>query len=480
MRFLPSYMLEPGMILGRDIIGIKHNGKMLTKGMALNDNFITHIQQHGYLGAYIIDDISKDIEITETIDQKLFTKGITAVMEEDVSALTSVATQMVSQISRNNASRVDFIDLRAYDDYTYHHSVNVAVYAVMLGKKMGLKEEELKLLSLAGLAHDLGKSRIPEEILNKPGKLTDEEYEVIKRHSNFSYSILSDAYVVPAQVKSAVLCHHENEDGSGYPGGLLGPNIPLFAKIIHAVDVFDALTSKRPYKQPYTPAATYKYMLDQRGKQFDGNILDVMLTCIPAYPLGLDITLENGDMAVVVRHSKDPMRPIVKMISTLEIVDLSEDPRVANLKIVDSGTMQADFAKAVDSLNESRQFSKLAGKYKIVLADVNGNVSQIRQILGDDYELIFCKTGVEVVQQVIKKEPNLLVVDNDLPVVSGLGVIRTVRKTYESDIPIILVASKVSKETILECRQLGKVDCVLKPYNAHYLNERIRAALNIV
>ena len=159
MRFVQADKLEPGMVLGRSIIGMKKTGMMLSKGMTLNESYIAHIQQHGYLGVYIKDDVSKEVEVQDVIDDKLISEGIEAVFQSDIGALTNVATKMIQQISQKNAVKVDLFDLRSYDDYTYHHSVNVAVYASVIGRKMGLSYEDLELLSMAALSHDLGKSR---------------------------------------------------------------------------------------------------------------------------------------------------------------------------------------------------------------------------------------------------------------------------------------------------------------------------------
>lgn len=346
MKFVQANKLEPGMVLAKNIIGMKRRGMMLSKGMTLNESYIAHIQQHGYLGAYVVDEMSKEVEAQDVIDEQLFSEGIEAVFQADVGALTNVATKMVQQISQKKSLRVDLFDLRSYDDYTYHHSVNVAVYASVIGRKLGLSHEDLELLSMAALSHDLGKSKIPEMILNKPGRLDEEEYDAIKKHSQFSYDVLTeDHHVIPARVRMAVLFHHENEDGSGYPNGLTGESIPLFAKIIHAVDVFDALTSKRPYKQPYSPAEAYEYMLSFKGKLFDENVVNQMMTCIPAYPPGLDVTLSNGKEALVVGNTIHAMRPVVKLYETGEIVNLYTDAEYTNITIIASGIMQADYAQ---------------------------------------------------------------------------------------------------------------------------------------
>lgn len=203
MRFVQIDVLQPGMVVGRDIYNITQSS-MLRRGVTLTEKYIEYLKEKGYIGAYISDVFSEDIDIEETIEQSTFQAGAVAVKENNVDAIAGVAVDIVSQMSQASRISVDLLDLRAYDDYTYHHSVNVAVYAVAVGKRMGLSDEKLTLLAQAGVCHDLGKSRIPEEILNKPSRLTDEEYRVIKEHPKYSYDILSQNNDVPAIVKQAV------------------------------------------------------------------------------------------------------------------------------------------------------------------------------------------------------------------------------------------------------------------------------------
>ena len=478
MKFVQANKLEPGMVLAKNIIGMKRRGMMLSKGMTLNESYIAHIQQHGYLGAYVVDEMSKEVEAQDVIDEQLFSEGIEAVFQADVGALTNVATKMVQQISQKKSLRVDLFDLRSYDDYTYHHSVNVAVYASVIGRKLGLSHEDLELLSMAALSHDLGKSKIPEMILNKPGRLDEEEYDAIKKHSQFSYDVLTeDHHVIPARVRMAVLFHHENEDGSGYPNGLTGESIPLFAKIIHAVDVFDALTSKRPYKQPYSPAEAYEYMLASKGTLFDENVVNQMMTCIPAYPPGLDVTLSNGKEALVVGNTIHAMRPVVKLYETGEIVNLYTDAEYTNITIIASGIMQADYAQKVEILNESRQKGK-ARKTRIMVVDNNVNVlEQVKNALREEYIVDAVSTGVEVINQISEKKiPDLLIISTELNMISGMSTVKTIRNAG-NNIPVIFTANSITRENIMQCKELGAVDCILKPFNIHYLIERVQLAM---
>ena len=160
------------------------------------------------------------------------------------------------------------LDLRSYDDYTYAHSVNVAVLCCVIGMGMQMNERDLNYLVTAALLHDLGKLSIPPEILNKPGRLTPEEYQIMKKHAEYSYKLLSNRWDISAHIKQTVLLHHENYDGSGYPSNLSGDSIPLGARILRVCDVYAALISDRPYRKAFDVSSVIELMIDEI-KNFD-------------------------------------------------------------------------------------------------------------------------------------------------------------------------------------------------------------------
>ncbi|MBQ9341674.1 MAG: HD domain-containing protein, partial [Lachnospiraceae bacterium] len=179
MRFVAVDELKPGMIVGRKIINKRRNA-MIEKGITLNEKKIEHLISNGYLGAYIVDDFSETVEIQETADEKTIEKGIDAVSDANIGSIVEVASDLVKDISKLKKISVDMLDLRSFDDYTYHHSVNVAIYAVAVATRMRLPEERIQELAVAALCHDLGKSKIDPNIINKKGRLEDEEFELIK------------------------------------------------------------------------------------------------------------------------------------------------------------------------------------------------------------------------------------------------------------------------------------------------------------
>ena len=252
MRYIKIYDAEPGMRLAYNMYDADGH-TLICSGCVLTDFYLRRLRDFGFEGVYITDDLSADIKIEPVISPELRTEGFLNVKNSNVDGCKVVARKIVEEIVEKAQLSLDLKDLRSFDGYTYAHSVNVAVISCIIGMGLKLNEEELEQLVMAGLLHDLGKLVIPREILNKPSRLTKEEFSVMKTHSRLSYELIKERWDIPSNVKTAVLYHHENVDGSGYPEGIDGDNMNIFIKIIHIADVYDALVSKRPYKNPYTP-----------------------------------------------------------------------------------------------------------------------------------------------------------------------------------------------------------------------------------
>ena len=482
MRYIPIEAISAGMILGRDIIGDNtETAAMLVKGTTLTEDYVEYLKSRGYSGVYISDRISEDIVVNEAISDDLFRSGIEAVRNENIGHIINVSTNIVNEIMTKDQINVDLIDLRSFDDYTFHHSVNVAVFAVIVGKKLGLNGQDISYLSQAAICHDLGKMSIPEEILNKPGKLTDEEYDIIKTHPQKSMEILGKSRSVSSVVKQAVYFHHENENGSGYPLQRTGDKIPILAKIIHAVDVYDALTSKRPYKDPYAPADAFEYLKGGRDILFDRMVVDAMLQTLPAYPPGIDVKLSDGIEAIVYEHTSDALRPKVKIKSTGEIIDLTA-PEYSDIIIVESGIMPSDYVGEIDLLNELKNFKPLKGKETILLVDdVMINLLHIRQMLDDEYNVWMAKSGVEAIEYIAEHGwPDLMIVDIEMPAMDGYTLVKQLKRLGMKDTPFIFLSGKGDRETVMKCFSLGANDYIVKPATTVYLRERVAVALDKV
>lgn len=198
--------------------------------------------------------------------------------------ITSIAAGLMKYVHKANVDRLELTKalanaLDSRDTYTLNHSENVAKYAVDIAKRMNLSKEMCQIIHEGGLLHDIGKIGIPENILSKPGFLTNEEYELIKTHSRIGYDMIKHVSNFKDNgVLDIVLYHHERFDGTGYPKGLKGTEIPLVARIVAVADTFDAMTSKRVYKREQGLAFTLNEIQEKKGTQFDPEIVDIFLS----------------------------------------------------------------------------------------------------------------------------------------------------------------------------------------------------------
>ncbi len=224
--------------------------------------------------------------------------------------------QIAGSITRAPTALLSVARLKNHDDYTYLHSMAVCGLMISLGKKMGLDEQQLRRVGMGGLLHDVGKAAVPLEILNKPGKLTDEEFTIMRQHPIVGAQRLMDADAGDDLLDIA-LHHHEKYDGSGYPHGLKGEEITLYARMAAVCDVYDAVTSNRPYRKGWTPAEAMHNMLSWRG-HFDSTLLHAFVRTIGIYPVGSLVRLASGRVALVVQAGeKSLLKPKVHVFWSL-------------------------------------------------------------------------------------------------------------------------------------------------------------------
>lgn len=259
-----------------------------------------------------------------------------------------------SLVQRNSAAILSVARLKTHDDYTYMHSVAVCALMLSLANQMGLDNEQTRLAGIGGLMHDLGKALMPLEILNKPGKLSDAEYAVMKKHTLVGAKILEDSGA-EAEVIDIALNHHEKINGTGYPNQLPAEKISLLARMAAICDVYDAVTSERSYKKPWEPANSIREMAKWDG-HFDKQIFNAFVKSVGIYPIGSLVRLSSQRLAVVIEtHPGSLLSPIVKVFFSIrskapipiQIIDLAaknckeriegpEEPRDWDFKSLDN------------------------------------------------------------------------------------------------------------------------------------------------
>ncbi len=210
-------------------------------------------------------------------------------------------------------------------EYTYKHSINVGLFSAMIARWIGLNEEEVKELATAGVLHDIGKSKTPPEIINKTGKLTDEEFDIIKRHPQDGYDLMKNNAELSEGIKAAIHQHHEKIDGTGYPQGLKSDEIHLYAKIVAVSDIYDSLTSVRSYKKAICPFKVYEILLDMSKNHLDYSISSTFIERISNYFIGSFVRLNNDENAKIILINKAlPTRPLL-ITEQNEHIDLSKN-----------------------------------------------------------------------------------------------------------------------------------------------------------
>lgn len=360
-KFISTRLLKEGMKLDQAIVDATGRS-LIEKGAYLDDFHIEYLQGKGIGGVYIqegepdpdelemqIPQYTKElieksrvndpvkVQLTESV-RKRVGEGIQFLYnntdaENFSEATNNVANELMNTIVDNDAVAIDISMLKVSDEYTFKHSVDVATMAMIIGKKHGLSDKEIHDLGIAGLLHDVGKSKIPNEVLNKAGRLTDEEFALMKQHTLFGFEILKNRKEFPESIMLGVLQHHEKINGKGYPIGSSSEKIHSYAKIISVADIYDALVTERPYKSGFPKGVAIEMIMAMTG-ELDFDAMKSFLSSVILYSVDSIIHLSNGEKAKVVENNPENcLRPKVVGLSSGKLYDLANDISCASLII---------------------------------------------------------------------------------------------------------------------------------------------------
>ncbi len=241
--------------------------------------------------------------------------SLRATKKLDLDAARAAIKPMVDSIIRNPDALLWLNRLRLLDDYNYSHSLGTSVWAMSMGRQLGLPRLDIESLGIGGLLLDIGKTKIPEKILTKQQALDDKETEIIRQHVQYSLDLVDADKTINVKIRNMIAFHHERINGSGYPNALKSDQIPLFAKIAAIVDCYDAITSKRSYAKPLSAQQAVKKLYEWRGVDFQSELVEEFIQAIGMFPSGTLVELTSGEVAVVVTESRTRrLRPKIMLL----------------------------------------------------------------------------------------------------------------------------------------------------------------------
>ncbi len=349
MQKLSLNEVRAGMKLVKDVV-LEDGRILLLKGFTIKPRYLNKLKVYNVPFIYVEDDI---VELEEISEERVYEdafSNIKDIMESirydekvDIEELKETVDDMVQHILNDDMVFMTLTGIRDIDNYTFLHSVDVCIYSVITAKALNINNNDIYELALAAILHDVGKCKIPLSILNKPGKLTTEEFEVMKHHSIKGFEIVGQMPGISERIARVICQHHEKWDGSGYPLGLKNYDIELWARIISISDVYDALTANRVYRKRFMPHEAAEYLMANNESQFDPRILQSFINNIAIYPQDIIVLLNTGEVArVLPAKGMASMRPKVSVITKKDgppifdpyEIDLRKNPTVFVVDII--------------------------------------------------------------------------------------------------------------------------------------------------
>ena len=360
-RLVRTRQLQPGMKIDQAVVD-KSGRNLVQRGSILDNYVIDSLLKMGVMMVYIqsgeetagdieksispqarkqierlhTDDRSK-VELSDSVKTRV-AEGIQFIYsntesKELADATNNIASNLMNAINSTDAIAVDISALKTSDEYTFKHSVDVATMSMVLAKQQGLSQKQIYEIGVAGLLHDIGKTKIPLDILNKAARLTDEEFAVMKQHPVFGYRMIKDRDEFSNEICMAVLQHHEKMNSKGYPVGFPSDKITQYARILTIADIYDALVTERPYKSAFSQRDAVEMIMSMTG-ELDITAMKSFLESMILYPVDSIVELSNGEKAKVVKNNPHYiLRPTVVGIKSGRVYDLSMDIKCANIII---------------------------------------------------------------------------------------------------------------------------------------------------
>ena len=361
-KYMRTRQLVPGMKIDQVVVD-RMGRNLIERGAPLDEYIIESLIKLGVMSVYIQDGeydpedpdkvlsplAAEKVAKLRTADRtkvtlsdsvkKQVSEGIAFMYnntdsKEFAHATDSIAGHLMNAINENDAIAIDISALKTSDEYTFKHSVDVATISMIVAKQLGMSQQQIYDIGVSGLLHDIGKTKIPLEILNKPGKLDEKEFDTMKQHSVFGYRMVKDRPEFNNAISMGVLQHHEKINGSGYPLGFNEDKITDYAKILTVADIYDALVTERPYKSAYSQRDAVEMIMSMTA-ELDIKAMRAFLESMILYPVDSLVMLSNGEKARVVKNNPHYiLRPTVVGVESGTVYNLANDMKCASIIIL--------------------------------------------------------------------------------------------------------------------------------------------------
>ena len=329
MRLKSIDRVSVGDVLGKSVYDDKCQ-LLLARNVSMTQNYVDRLKQANIQCVYVEDEISEGIEPLNVVPNELKVKSVNVVQGLFKNATTrknvsinpiqmeqikDIIEEMMEVVFNSRDTLYVMTELMGTDMYTYNHSAEVAMLSMLVAKSLGLNQQFIQKIGVGALLHDIGKMKIPNEILNKINPLTDEEWKLLREHSTYGYEILKDSDTISPISRQIILLHHEKLDGKGYPMRMIADEIPVHVRIVTMCDIFNALISNRAYRDKKNIDEALEIVRAEAIYQLDREIYYHLLKVVNIYPPGTIVELSNHAIGIVIKENKEAQtRPVVQLI----------------------------------------------------------------------------------------------------------------------------------------------------------------------